>query len=63
MTAHALQGRHATREPDERRRFWALTWTLAVTDWKLRFYGSVLGYFWSLARPFLLFGVIYLVFS
>ena len=34
-----------------------------MTDWKLRFYGSVLGYFWSLARPFLLFGVIYLVFS
>ena len=63
MTAHALRGRHATRETDERRRFWALTWTLAVTDWKLRFYGSVLGYFWSLARPFLLFGVIYLVFS
>ncbi len=63
MTAHALQGRRALREPDDRRRFWALTWTLAVTDWKLRFYGSVLGYFWSLARPFLLFGVIYLVFS
>jgi ABC-2 type transport system permease protein len=48
---------------EDLRRFWALTWTLAVTDWKLRFYGSVLGYFWSLARPFLLFGVIYLVFS
>jgi ABC-2 type transport system permease protein len=48
---------------DETRRFWSLTWTLAVTDWKLRFYGSVLGYVWSLARPFLLFGVIFLVFS
>jgi len=47
----------------ETRRFWALTWTLAVTDWKLRFYGSALGYVWSLARPFLLFGVIFLVFS
>jgi ABC-2 type transport system permease protein len=47
----------------ETRRFWSLTWTLAVTDWKLRFYGSVLGYVWSLARPFLLFGVIFLVFS
>jgi ABC-2 type transport system permease protein len=44
-------------------RFWSLTWTLAMTDWKLRFYGSVLGYVWSLARPFLLFGVIYLVFA
>lgn len=46
----------------ELRRFWSLTWVLAVTAWKLRFYGSVLGYAWSLARPFLLFGVIYLVF-
>jgi ABC-2 type transport system permease protein len=45
------------------RRFWNLTWTLAATDFKLRFYGSVLGYAWTLARPFLFFGVIYLVFS
>jgi ABC-2 type transport system permease protein len=44
-------------------RFFALTWTLAVTDWKLRFYGSVLGYFWQLARPFAFFGVIYVVFT
>jgi len=36
---------------------------LAYTDWKLRFFGSVLGYFWSLLRPLLLFGVLYLVFS
>jgi ABC-2 type transport system permease protein len=45
------------------RRFLALTWTLAVTDWKLRFYGSVLGYVWQLARPFAFFGVIYVVFT
>jgi ABC-2 type transport system permease protein len=44
-------------------RFWNLTWTLAATDFKLRFYGSVLGYAWTLARPFLFFGVIYFVFS
>ncbi|HMJ94737.1 MAG TPA: ABC transporter permease [Thermoleophilaceae bacterium] len=44
-------------------RFLALTWTLAVTDWKLRFYGSVLGYVWQLARPFAFFGVIYVVFT
>jgi ABC-2 type transport system permease protein len=36
---------------------------LAFTDWKLRFFGSVLGYFWSLLRPLMLFGVLYLVFS
>jgi ABC-2 type transport system permease protein len=45
------------------RRFWHLTWTLAVTDWKLRFFGSALGYFWSIFRPLLLFGVLYAVFS
>ena len=44
-------------------RVWQLTWTLAATEFKLRFYGSVLGYAWTLARPFLFFGVIYLVFS
>jgi ABC-2 type transport system permease protein len=45
------------------RRFLGLTWTLALTDWKLRFYGSVLGYLWQLARPFAFFGVIYVVFT
>jgi ABC-2 type transport system permease protein len=44
-------------------RFFNLTWTLAVTDFKLRFYGSVLGYLWTLARPFMFFGVIYFVFT
>jgi ABC-2 type transport system permease protein len=44
-------------------RAWNLTWTLATTDFKLRFYGSVLGYFWTLARPFAFFGVIYVVFT
>jgi ABC-2 type transport system permease protein len=45
------------------RRFWHLTWTLAVTDFKLRFFGSVLGYLWSVFRPLLLFGVLYVVFT
>jgi ABC-2 type transport system permease protein len=48
---------------DDLRRFWNLTWTLATTDFKLRFYGSFLGYVWTLARPFALFGVIYVVFA
>jgi ABC-2 type transport system permease protein len=47
----------------EGRRLVALTWTLAVTDFKLRFYGSVLGYAWTLVRPFAFFGVIYVVFA
>ena len=52
----------ATDRLADLRRFGARTWVLAVTAWKLRFYGSALGYVWSLARPFMLFGVIYLVF-
>lgn len=45
------------------RRFAQLSWTLAVTDFKLRFFGSVLGYLWQLMRPLLLFGVLYFVFT
>ena len=48
---------------DDWRRFVVLTRALAVTDFKLRFYGSVLGYLWSLMRPFLLFGILFLVFA
>jgi ABC-2 type transport system permease protein len=40
-----------------------LSLALAVTDFKLRFFGSVLGYFWQLVRPLLLFGVLYIVFT
>ncbi len=48
---------------DDLRRFFALTYTLAVTDFKLRFFGSALGYIWTLMRPLLLFGVLYVVFT
>jgi len=48
---------------DDFRRFWALTWTLATTDFKVRFFGSALGYLWSLVRPLLLFGVLFVVFT
>jgi ABC-2 type transport system permease protein len=36
---------------------------LAITDFRLRFFGSALGYLWQLVQPLLLFGVLYLVFS
>jgi len=48
---------------DDIRRFWALTLTLATTEFKLRYFGSVLGYFWSLVRPLLFFGVLYTFFT
>ena len=45
------------------RRAVALTRTLAYTDFKLKFFGSMLGYLWQLMRPLLLFGVLYVVFT
>jgi ABC-2 type transport system permease protein len=63
MTAAPVEYQRPSVLGTDLRRFWSLTWTLAVTDWKLRFYGSVLGYVWTLARPFLFFGVIYFVFT
>jgi ABC-2 type transport system permease protein len=46
----------------EGRRFVELTITLARTEFKLRYYGSILGYVWSLMRPLLFFGVLYVFF-
>jgi len=45
------------------RRFWHLTRALAVTEFKLRFFGSILGYAWQVMRPLLLFGVLYVLFT
>jgi ABC-2 type transport system permease protein len=45
------------------RRLWTLAWALAVTDFRLKFFGSALGYLWQLMRPLMLFGVLYVVFS
>ncbi|HEY1832985.1 MAG TPA: ABC transporter permease [Solirubrobacteraceae bacterium] len=44
-------------------RFCALTFTLARTEFKLRFFGSALGYLWTLVRPLLFFGVLWLFFT
>jgi ABC-2 type transport system permease protein len=45
------------------RRFFNLTWTLAYLEFKLKFFGSMLGYVWQLMRPLMLFGVLYVVFT
>jgi ABC-2 type transport system permease protein len=45
------------------RRFVYLTVTLARIEFKLRYFGSALGYLWSLIRPMLFFGVLYIVFT
>jgi ABC-2 type transport system permease protein len=54
---------HEPTRMEEAKRLLSLTWTLALTDWKLRFYGSALGLAWTLVRPFALFGVVYFVFT
>jgi ABC-2 type transport system permease protein len=41
----------------------ALLSELIRTDFKLRYQGSILGYAWSLLRPLLMFGILYLVFG
>ena len=43
------------------RRFLQLLWLTAVADYRRRYAGSVLGYLWTLLRPLLLFGVLYVV--
>ena len=45
------------------RRTLTLTVAIARNDFKLRFFGSVLGYLWTLMRPLLLFGVLYIMFT
>lgn len=48
---------------DSARRFFSLLWLTSITDFKLGFHGTVLGYVWSLARPLMLFGILLLVFT
>jgi len=46
-----------------RRRFLDLLWLLSVTEFKRVYFGTVLGYLWSLIRPLMLFGVLLFVFT
>jgi ABC-2 type transport system permease protein len=46
-----------------RRRFFDLLWLVAVTEFKRTYFGTVLGYVWSLIRPLMLFGVLLFIFT
>lgn len=46
-----------------RRRFFDLLWLMSVTEFKRTYFGTVLGYVWSLVRPLMLFGVLLFVFT
>ena len=45
------------------RRFFDLLWLMSVTEFKRIYFGTVLGYLWSLIRPLMLFGVLLFVFT
>ena len=46
-----------------RRRALELLYLIAVTEFKKTYFGTTLGYLWSLARPLMLFGVLLAVFT
>jgi ABC-2 type transport system permease protein len=56
-TAHPAVARRSTP-----RRNIELVLRLAVTNFRLKYTGSVLGYLWSLVKPLMIFGVTYVVF-
>src|SRR6266513_2556902 len=58
---HPIKGPRALT--DDWSRFWHLTYNIARNEFKLRFFGSILGYVWQLVRPLLLFGVLYVFFT
>jgi ABC-2 type transport system permease protein len=45
------------------RRFFELLYLISVTEFKNAYFGTVLGYVWSLVRPLMLFAVLLLVFT
>ncbi|MGA7703772.1 MAG: ABC transporter permease [Solirubrobacteraceae bacterium] len=47
---------------DDWSRFWHLTYNIARNEFKLKFFGSALGYVWQVMRPLLLFTVLYVFF-
>jgi len=46
-----------------RRNYLFLMFVIALTDFKIKYDNSVLGYMWSLLKPLLMFGTLYIVFS
>jgi ABC-2 type transport system permease protein len=46
-----------------RRRALELLYVIAVTDFKRTYFGTALGYLWSIARPLMTFGILLLVFT
>ena len=51
------------QKPPGRQNYLYLTLVMAVTDFKIKYDNSALGCLWSLFKPLLMFGTLYLVFS
>jgi ABC-2 type transport system permease protein len=45
------------------RRFFDLLWLISLNEFRKTYFGSALGYLWSLVRPLMLFAVLYVVFT
>ena len=60
---NSVRPRPARQRSGPLRRNVNLTRELAVTSFKLKYTGSVLGYAWSLVNPLLIFGMTYVVFA
>ena len=52
----------AASQLDTFRHYRHLTVELAISQFKLRYTGSVLGYFWSLLKPAMIFAIMYFIF-
>ncbi|MBD3300118.1 MAG: hypothetical protein GF347_02090 [Candidatus Moranbacteria bacterium] len=48
---------------DKRTDYLQIMWMLAKTDFKLRYHSSVLGYFWAILKPLMIFLILNFVFS
>ena len=44
-----------------RKRFWELLWIVSVTEFRLTYANTWLGFFWTILRPLLFFGVVFVV--
>ena len=67
MSTAATTGLREVKGPSAlgggRRRFFDLLWLMSVTEFRRTYFGTVLGYLWSLVRPLLLFAVLLFVFT
>lgn len=56
-----MQQKKAIRS--ERAAYLNLIKSIGLSDFKVKYNASILGYFWTLAKPLLLFGILFVVFS